>query len=149
MQPPASQPEAHWHAWFLKQFKFFFFLCLFGFFYIYSLKIWINSVCNNTEWYLLWAQFGGSKGQNTFHNPRHFPELKNTFAESKNNSQNPNTLPRIQNIWFWEVFWIMGHVFGFWKVFSWWGQKPPLKCLLRLNLRIFYISFHFLVKLAW
>ena len=51
--------------------------------------------------------------QNTSHNPKHVPESKNT-------SQNPKHFPESR---FWDVFWILGCVFGIWKVFC--PYEPP------------------------
>ena len=79
-------------------------------------------------------------GTKPSHNPKHFPELKNTFPESEHTSQNPKYLVLESVLDHGTCFWILARIFGWWKVFSWWGQKPPLKCLLRQNLRIFYIS---------
>ena len=66
--------------------------------------------------------YGGSWGQNTSQNPKHVPaESKNTFQrpkhfpESKNTSQNPKTLSRIQKCFkFWELFWILVSVLSLW-----------------------------------
>ena len=76
--------------------------------------------------------------QNTSQNPKTLPRIQNTSQNPKtlprieNTSQNPKTLPRIENTSqnpkthpgiqkdfpeFWDVFWILGSVFGFWKVF--------------------------------
>ena len=87
-------------------------------------------------------------GTKPSHNPRHFPELKNTFPESEHTSQNPKYLVLESVLDHGTCFWILARIFRWWKVFSWWGQKPAPKCLLRQNLRIVYISFHFLAKLA-
>ena len=112
----------------------------------YSLQIWINNVCNKYEVISLMRSLQWLVGTNPSHNPRHFPELKNT-------SQNPKTLPRIiikkkfpefKNTWFWEVFWILGHVFGFWKVFSRWAQKALLKCLIKAKFTYLLHFFSFL-----
>ena len=81
---------------------------------------------------------------------RHFPELKSTFPESKSNSQNPKTLPgihkklpRIQNTWFWEVFWVMGYVFGFWKVFFMVGPQttPQMSIKGKFTYLLHFFSF--------
>ena len=59
--------------------------------------------------------------QKLFRNPKHFPESKNTspnpkhIPEFKNTSQNPKHDPESKKRFgFWEVFWILGCVLGFW-----------------------------------
>ena len=80
---------------------------------------------------------------------KHFPRIQKQLPESEHTSQNPKYLVLESVLDHGTCFWILARIFGFWgNVFSWWGQKPPLKCLLKLNLRIFYISFHFLTKYA-
>ena len=91
----------------------------------------------------VWPFYGGSWGQNTSQNPKHFPESKNTsqnpkilpkiqtlpriqkhFPEFKNTSKNPTHVPEFKNTFgFWEVFGfcnvflVSKKCFGFWEVF--------------------------------
>ena len=57
--------------------------------------------------------------QNTSQNPKHFPGFKTLpknqkqVPESKNSSQNPKHVFLGRVFGFWEVFWILGRVFGF------------------------------------
>ena len=45
-------------------------------------------------------------------------------------------------------FWILGSALDFGKFFHGRPKSHSSNVLLRLNLRIFYVSFHFLTKLA-
>ena len=72
---------------------------------------------------------------------KQIPESETTFPESKKTSQNPKHFVLGSVLDHGTCFWILARIFGLWKVFSWWGQKPPLKCLLRQNLRIFTFLF--------
>ena len=121
--------------------------------------------CNKYEVISLMSSLQWLVGTKPSHNPRHFPELKITFQNPKHFPES-KTLPRIQkhfpeskNTWFWEVFWILGHVFGFchvfldsgnyfgfWKVFSRWAQKPLLKCLIKAKFTYLLHFFSFLDK---
>ena len=48
------------------------------------------------------------------------PRFQKHFPESKNTSQNPKHFPESR---FWDGFWILGCVFGIWKVFC--PYEPP------------------------
>ena len=63
------------------------------------------------------------------------PRTQKHFLESK-------TLPRIQKRL------VLGSVLDSGKFFHGGAKNYPSNVLLKLNLRIFYISFHFLTKLA-
>ena len=118
----------------------------------YSLQIWINNVCNKYEVISLMRSLQWLVGTNPSHNPRHFPELKNT-------SQNPKTFPRIQKKKIPRIqkhmvlgsvldsgtcFWILARIFGFWKVFSRWAQKALLKYLIKAKFTYLLHFFSFL-----
>ena len=46
---------------------------------------------------------------------KHIPEIQKLFPEFKNTSQNPKHDPESKKRFgFWEVFWILGCVLGFW-----------------------------------